>query len=402
MTVSLQNIRDAYENIKEGIVRTPTTFSPALSDHAGTQIYCKHEQLQRTGSFKDRGSLNKLLSLSDAEKENGVITMSAGNHAQSVAYHAKRLNIPSTILMPEGTPSTKINRTALHGAEIILKGSNLSELEPVAQDMIAERELTLVHPFDDEIIVNGQGTIGIEMLEDIPELDCIVVPIGGGGIISGIASAAKAIKPEIKVIGVEAKSYATASKALGYANLSVGGDTLADGIAVKRVGEVTLPIINKFVDDILLVNEEQIEQSVSNMFEHGRIIAEGAAATTYAAVYSNPHIFKGKNVGIVICGANIDERMLSSIFIRSLRKKRIISHLNVHIRDIPGQLSTISAIVAKYDGNILEVEHKRMLYAYHVKHAVLRLIVETRGPSYIEEIIKDLNQHQYSVDVVNA
>ena len=399
--VSLDQIIKAHRDIHEGIVITPTVFSPALSHFTGARIFCKHEHLQRTGSFKDRGALNKMLSLSPDQQKRGVITMSAGNHAQGVAYHAERLGIPATILMPQGTPSTKINRTASYGASIILEGSNLSELEPLADSMIQSHGFTLVHPFDDPLIVNGQGTVGIEILDAVPDLDVIVVPIGGGGIISGIAVAAKTIKPDISIIGVEADLYASMTNAVKKANHPIGGDTLAEGIAVKRPGDLTIPLINELVDDIILLNETQIEQGVSDLFQQGRIVAEGSGAAPLAAVRSQPKKFADKNVALVICGANIDERILSSVFTRSLIRQKIISHLSIDIRDIPGTLASITSIISKHDGNILEVTHKRSLYDYHVKHAVLNVILETRGAEILNTIINEIKSNGFTLRIID-
>lgn len=399
--ITLDSIYDAHDKIRDGIVKTPTTFSPGLTEFTGTRIFCKHEQLQRTGSFKDRGSLNKMLSLTLEQRKRGVVTISAGNHSQGVAYHARRLGIPATVLMPEGTPSTKINRTSSHGANVILKGNNLSELEPIAKEIMEQEGLSLVHPFDDPLIVSGQGTIGVEILEAVPEIDCIIVPIGGGGIISGIASAAKTIKPNISIIGVEAKLYPSMSNHIGLSNLPIGGDTLAEGIAVKQPGKINSTIINALVDDILLLSEDQIEQGIANLFEYGRIIAEGSGAAPLAAITAYSKKFQNKNIALVICGANIDERIIASVFTRSLIRKKIISHLAIDIRDVPGTLSEISNIISKHGGNIIEVSHKRSLYEYHVKHAVVSIILETRGPEYLDKIVKELKDNNFTLSIID-
>ena len=308
MTVSLEDIKDAAKVIEGQVLRTPSIQAARLSEDLGFDLVLKLENLQTTGSFKERGAVNKLSSLTDEQRKTGVIAMSAGNHAQGVAYHAMRMGIPATIVMPDFAPITKVERTRSFGAQVVLTGETLDASAVAAREIAKEKNLTFVHPYDDELIVAGQGTIGMEMLEDHPDLEVIVVPIGGGGIISGIATAVKAIKPDIKVYGVETEFYPSMYQALHNLTPNSGGQTLADGIAVKNPGQITRAIIKELVEEIILVDETAIETAIATLAEKQKLVAEGAGAAGLAALLAHPQRFKGKKVGTVICGGNIDVR----------------------------------------------------------------------------------------------
>lgn len=390
MAVTVDTIRKAQENLKGNVVRTPMMLNGALSDLFGAQIFAKLETLQRTGSFKDRGAYNKLTSLDDKQKANGVIAMSAGNHAQGVAYHATRLGIPSTIIMPEGTPFTKVQRTQGFGARVVLHGDNINAAEPYAKELAEKESLTFVHPYNDEWIISGQGTIGLEMLEDVPDLDAIVVPIGGGGIISGIATAAKAIKPGIEIIGVEAALYPSMYQIIHGLEPKMGGETIAEGIAVKTPGDLNIEIVKRLVDDILLVDEPALELAVQTLLETGKVLAEGAGAAPLAAIMSNPSRFAGKKVGIVICGSNIDSRILAAVLTRGMIRAGRLVRIRVKIKDAPGVLAKVTTQIGACGGNIVEVMHQRMFYDVPVKNAELDIMVETKDQNHVQEIITRL------------
>lgn len=392
MAVTLEDIRAAAELMAGDVVRTPTVAAPSLSADLGADVYIKLETLQRTGSFKDRGSLVKLKSLSSAEAERGVIAVSAGNHAQGVAAHAQRLGIPATILMPEGTPFNKIRRTEAYGAAVVLRGETLNEAEPHAHELAAEHGYTFVHPYDDERIIAGQGTVALEMLADVPELDAIVVPIGGGGIISGIAIAAKAMNPRIEVIGVESEIYPSMYNAIHGIDGSLGGDTLADGIAVKSPGALTRPIIEALVDGIAVVAEASIEAAVQTLLIDAKLLVEGAGATPLAAVMEQRDRFRGRRVGLVACGANIDPRILSSILMRGMSRAGHLASLQVSITDQTGTLARVAKVIGDAGGNIVEIHHQRMFSRIPVKRAELNALVETRDASHADTIIARLEE----------
>ncbi len=397
--MNLLEIEAAAEAIKGAVVRTPLVHSAVLSELSGADIYIKFENLQFTASFKERGALNKLLSLNDTEKAAGVIGMSAGNHAQALAYHARRLGLAATIVMPKDTPRVKVQGTENFGAEVILDGESLSEAADAAQVICSERGLTFVHPYDDHEIIAGQGTVGLEMLEEQPELDAIVVPIGGGGLAAGIATAAKGLKPEIGIIGVESERYPAFTKALKSLPFDVGGVTLAEGIAVKRPGQLTLPIVKALVDEIILVSEEQLERAVSLYITVEKTVAEGAGAATLAAVLATPDRFKGKRVGIVLSGGNIDSRILASVLMRDLVHEGQIAELRVQIRDMPGALAEVATIVSGQGGNILEVHHRRMFAQTQVRETEIDLVVESRDKENMQEIITALASAGFEVSL---
>ena len=390
MSVSMEDIRAAAAAVAGEVVRTPTVRSGPLSAALGADVHVKLETLQRTGSFKDRGALVKLKSLSADETARGVIAMSAGNHAQGVAYHAQRLGIPATIVMPEGTPFNKVRRTQAFGAEVLLHGDNLSAAEPYANALAKERRLTFVHPYDDVRIVAGQGTVGLEMLEDAPDLDVIIVPVGGGGIISGIATAAKAIKPGIEIVGVETALYPTMFNAVRGANHAVGGDSIAEGIAVKSPGTITRAIVERLVDDLLVVGEAAIESAIQTMLIEAKIHTEGAGAAPLAALRQHAERFAGRRVGLVACGGNIDPRLLASVLMRGMSREGHLARLRITISDQPGTLAKVAQRIGDAGGNIVEIYHHRMFYDVPLKLAELDAVVETRDTDHAREIMDRL------------
>jgi len=387
LPVSLADIRAAADAIAGAVLRTPAIAAPALSDALGAGIILKPEMLHPTGSFKERGALNKLLSLDEAQRSAGVVAMSAGNHAQGVAYHARRLGIPVTIVMPAGTPFTKVERTEAYGAQVVLRGAGLSEAREAAVEIAAARGLTLVHPYDDPKIIAGQGTIALELLADHPELDALIVPVGGGGLISGIARAAKAVKPGIAVIGVQCALYAAMLHALGRGPAPSGGSTLAEGIAVKEPGKLTRAIIEALVDDILPVDETMLERATALLVESQKLVVEGAGAAPLAALLTHGARFHGKRVGLVLSGGNIDARLLASILQRSLVRAGRLVRLRIEISDAPGVLSRVAGIIGEKGGNIVEIYHQRLFQDVPVKFAEVDAVVETRNPGHVGEVV---------------
>ena len=362
----------------------------------------KFENQQFTASFKDRGALNKLLSLSDAERTGGVIAASAGNHAQGVAYHAERMGIPATIVMPINTPNTKVQHTKSFGARVVLHGDTLADSAPYAEDMADKKSLTLIHPFNDPIIIAGQGTVALEMLTDVPTLDVLLAPVGGGGLIAGCAVAAKSIKPDIKVIGVEADHYPSLHQALNDLPKKSGGPTIAEGIAVKEVGAVPLGILREFMDDVLVVEETDIEQAICALVEIEKTVAEGAGAVTLAALMANPDRFAGQKVGLVISGGNIDSRLLAQVLNRGLVRTGQIFSLRVDITDEPGTLARVSNIIGENGGNIIEVRHQRLFLDVPAKAAELDLMVETRDQKSGNAMVTKLTEAGFTVHILSA
>ncbi len=385
-SITIEDVRAAADVIRGTVERTPTHYSRTLSQIAGCDIWLKFENLQFTSSFKERGALNKLSSLNAEQRARGVVAMSAGNHAQGVAYHAGRLGIPATIVMPEGTPFNKVKHTKNFGATVILEGKTLSESTAMARQIEKDEGLTFIHPYDDPLIIAGQGTVGIELLDDFPEVDTLVVPIGGGGLISGIAIAAKAMKPDIDIYGVQTALYPSMYDSVKKTGLPCSGQTIAEGIAVKEPGHITRRIVADLVKDILLVREDEIEKAIAMLLEIEKTVVEGAAAAGYAAVAANPGIFKGKKVGIVLCGGNIDMRLLSNVILRELMREGRILSLVVEIEDQPGWLAKIATVVGDAGGNILDVSHNRMMTDMPVKSADLGLTIEARDAAHGAEI----------------
>jgi threonine dehydratase len=391
MTVTIDDIRTAAKLLDGQVVRTPAVRARRLAETLGAaELVLKLENQQYTGSFKDRGALNKLLSLTPEEAKHGVIAMSAGNHAQGVAYHAQRLRIPATIVMPQGTPFIKVERTRAYGARVILEGDSIDASAEFARGLAKQENLTFVHPYDDARIVAGQGTIGLELLADAPDLDTLIVPIGGGGIISGIAIAAKAEKPGIDVVGVEAALCPSMHHAIHNMAMSVVGQTLAEGIAVKTPGKLTREIIERLVPDILLVEEDAIERAVQMLIEIQKLVAEGAGAAGIAAMLAYPERFRGKRVGVVICGGNIDSRMLAQVLMRGLVRDGRVITLRVEIADQPGVLGRLARTIGDTGGNIIEIYHQRMFFDLPVKRADVDAVIETRNAEHAREIIAAL------------
>jgi threonine dehydratase len=390
MVIRLADIEAARKALAGQVLRTPMLPAPRLSELTGAEVYVKYENLQVTNSFKDRGAFVKLASLSEAERARGVIAMSAGNHAQAVAYHARRLGIVATIVMPETTPFVKVESTRAHGAEVVLEGEGVSEAQARAQDIARERGLAFVHPYDDERIIAGQGTIALEMLEEVPELDVLVVPIGGGGLIAGNAIAARAARPALTVIGVEAALYPSMYNALKRENRPLGGPTLAEGIAVKNVGKLTLPVVRELVSDIVLVDEAHLERAVNLYLTLQKTMAEGAGAAGLAAMLAEPRRFHGRKVGLILCGGNIDPRILASIMVRELERSDRIVSFRLTIADRPGVLGPIATLLGQLGANILEIGHRRLFLDVPAKGARLDVTVEARDRLHAEEIFAAL------------
>ena len=397
MSVTANDVRTAASTLDGQIIRTPMLAAPLLSRQLGCNLYLKLECQQYTSSFKARGAYIAMQSLSSAERKAGVIAMSAGNHAQAVAYHAERMGMPAVIVMPAQTPFAKVARTRSYGTEVVLEGRNLNECEGTVNNLIKERGLTLVHPYDNELVMTGQGTVGLEMLEDEPDLDILVVPIGGGGLIGGIATIAREMRPNIKIIGVQTKSYPTMKLAVAGKKIECGGETLAEGIAVKKPGGITEPVVAKLVDDIILVTERELEWAVGALIEQQRVVAEGAGAAGIAAIFGNPDVFSGKKVGAVICGGNIDPRLLASILNRNMAVDGRIARLRIDISDEPGMLAAISTAIGKCGGNIVEIYHQRLFYDVPAKLAKIDAVIETRGPAHVDEIISALRATNFQV-----
>jgi threonine dehydratase len=402
MTITLGDIEAARRTIGRHVLRTPMLPAPKLSALTGAQVFVKYENLQVTNAFKERGALVKLAALSAAERARGVIAMSAGNHAQAVAYHAQRQNIPATIVMPVTTPFVKVAATQAYGASVVLHGETVADAQERAEAIAAERGLVWVHPYDDPHVIAGQGTIALEMLEEVPDLDVLVVPIGGGGLISGTAIAARAIRPAIEIVGVECALFPSMWNAVNGGSRAVGGATLAEGIAVKNVGKLTAPIVAELVSDVLLVEEAHLERAVNAFLTHQKTMAEGAGAAGLAALLANPQRFAGRRVGLILCGGNIDPRILASIMVRELeRESRIVSY-RLTIPDRPGVLGVIAGLFGELGANILEVDHRRLFLDVPAKGAKLDVTVETRDAAHAEEIFHALVAKEYRPQRIDA
>jgi len=402
MMLTLDSIRQAATQIQGAVTRTPAVPCRRLSTLAGCTLALKLENLQDIGSFKQRGALVKLLSLGPAQAKAGVIAMSAGNHAQGVAFHAQRLGIPATIVMPEGTPFTKVERTAEFGARVILHGENLDQAAAFAADLATKDGLTFVHPYDDPHIAAGQGTVALELLEDVPDLDAIVVPVGGGGLIAGIATAAKALKPKIDIVGVQTMLYPTMVQALAGKQPTSGGETLAEGIAVKSPGALPLQVIKALVDDILLVDEPAIEHAVMKLAEDARQVVEGAGAAPLAAVLNNRARFAGRKVALIVAGGNIDSRLFASVLMRGLVREGRIASLRVDITDRPGALAKVAGLIGASGGNIIEIHHQRLFRDVPAKRADIDAVIETRNAAHVREIVDRLTQAGFKTRVLGT
>ncbi len=392
MPVTLADIQSAAKVILGHVVRTPCMHSRTLSEITGAEVYLKFENHQFTASFKERGALNKLMSLDAKQRAKGVIACSAGNHAQGVAYHAHRLGIPATIVMPRYTPFVKVEQTEKHGAEVILEGDGFDMAKAYAIEQAAKRGLTLVHPYDDEMIVAGQGTCGLEMMEEHPGLDTLVVAIGGGGLISGISIAARAVKPSVEVVGVEMVRYPAMYHAMKGTEAEFGQSTIAEGIAVKEPGKLTRAIIEANVAEILLVDEGDIEQAITMLLEIEKTVVEGAGAAPLAALTKNPQRFRGRKVGLVLGGGNIDPMVLSEIIERGMVRGGRLARVLVEVRDLPGSLAKVTACLAEQNANIEEVHHQRAFTSLAVQNAELELVLKTRNREHVHEIISALQR----------
>ncbi len=397
MNLTFDAILAAQERLKGHIERTPCRPSRTLSEITGAEVWVKFENLQFTAAYKERGALNKLLQLTAAEKKRGVIAASAGNHSQGLAYHAARLGIPVTIVMPRGTPFVKVQQTRNHGAEVVIDGEGYDEASAFARKLCDERDLVFVHPFNDVDVMAGQGTVALEMLEDAPDLEVLPIPIGGGGLIAGMASAAKHVKPDIHIVGLEPAMYPSFTARMRGVNAGVasGGATIAEGIAVKQVGDLTYAIARPLIDDVLLVEEPHFERAVALYCNVEKTVAEGAGAGSLAALLAYPERFRGKRCGLVVTGGNIDTRLLASVLTRELvRDQRLVS-LRIIGDDRPGLLATVSAIIGNHGANIVEVAHNRLALDVPAKGAEFDIMIETRDAQHTQEVMDALRAQGY-------
>jgi len=402
VTVSLEDVQTAAARIADDVVLTPMQRSGTLSQMLGAEICLKFENLQFTGSFKDRGSANHLRSLSAADRERGVIALSAGNHAQGVAYHSARMGIKATVVMPTSAPFSKVANTEALGASVVQYGTTLYESREKVDELQEAQGLRYVHPYDDRSVIAGQGTIGLEMLAAEPSLECLLVPVGGGGLISGIAVAVKALRPDVEVIGVQIESYNSVAAAFtGSTEPPAEGDTLADGIAVKSLGKATFELIERLVDDVVTVSEEDTERALVLLLEIEKTVVEGAGAVGLAAVIADPERFAGRNVGLVLSGGNIDSRVLASVLMRGMiRSGRIIS-LRIRLRDQPGQLLSVIDAVAAAGASVVEVHHRRLFDPISARSSNVDVVMEVRDGIHAEVVIGALRQAGHQVDQIS-
>ncbi|MGH8676625.1 MAG: threonine ammonia-lyase, partial [Burkholderiales bacterium] len=366
------------------------------------EVWLKFENLQFTASFKERGALNKLLSLDDSERSRGVIAMSAGNHAQGVAFHAARLGVRAVVVMPRGTPNSKVKGTLVHGAEVVIEGDTLADASRHAHERATREGLTFIHPYDDPLVVAGQGTVALEMLEDQPGLDVLVVPVGGGGLIAGMSAAARALQPKIEVVGVESTLWCAMHQRLAGVPVAVGGDTIAEGLAVRDIGELPLRLARSFVSEVLLVEEETIERAIVQLVEIEKTVAEGAGAAGLAALLQHPARFAGRRVGIPICGGNIDARLLSDVLMRGLARDGRMVRLQVTMPDISGALAKVAAMIGDAGGNIVEVQHQRVFGTTSVKSPDVEFVIETRDREHTAAVLAFLEQRGVRASIVGA
>lgn len=399
MQLNLNNIIDVHKKISNNVKWTETSFSNSISEKLGVDIFFKFENRQFTGAFKVRGSYSKLLSLTEHEKKLGVVAMSAGNHAQGLAFISKKLNVKSNIVMPEGTPFTKIRRTKNFGGNVIIKGENLEESYKHVQSLIKEKGFIEVHPYNDINVISGQGTISYEMLTDCNEIDTLLIPVGGGGLIAGCALAAKSMNNNIKVIGVESELYPSLTNKIFHKKIKCKGSTLAEGIAVSEVGNIPFSIIKDYVDDVITVSDKSIERAIAMLAEHEKTVVEGAGAVGLAAILQNSKTFTGKKIGIIICGGNIDAKVLSSILMRDLVRSGQVTTLTITMPDKPGQLQIISKICANNGANVLQVEHSRFAMDLSASLAKLNITVETQNTEHLNKIISEIENNELPVNI---
>jgi threonine dehydratase len=402
MSLAFDDILAAQERLRGHIERTPCRFSKTLSDITGAQVWVKFENLQFTAAYKERGALNKLLQLGENVRARGVIAASAGNHSQGLAYHAARLGIPVTIVMPKATPFMKVQQTRAHGAEVVIEGDSYDEAAAHARKICEERELTFVHPFDDADVMAGQGTVALEMLEDVPDLEVLPIPIGGGGLIAGMATAAKHLKKDIRIVGLEPAMFPSFTAKMRGVRTAAnnGASTIAEGIAVKEVGELTYAIARPLIDEVLLIEEPHFERGIALYCNVEKTVAEGAGAASLAGVLAYPDKFRGKKVGLVITGGNIDTRLLASVLTRELvRESRIVS-LRIIGDDRPGLLANVSAVIGQMGANIIEVAHNRLALDVPAKGAEFDVMIETRDAQHTQEVMDALRERGYPPRVV--
>jgi threonine dehydratase len=400
LPIGLADVEAAARRIEGAVRRTPTMLSRTLSDRIGANIWVKFENLQHTGAYKERGALNKLLLMDEATRARGVIAASAGNHSQAVAYHSRRLGVPAVIVMPCPTPIVKVSQTESHGAEVVLHGEMFDEAYEEALRLAEARGLTFVHPFDDLEVIAGQGTVALELLAEAPEIDTLVVPIGGGGLISGIGIAAKALKPGIELIGVQAELYPSMFAKFTRQNLPCAGDTIAEGIAVKAPGMLTSGIINHIVDDIVLMPERDIEAAISLLIQAERIVVEGAGAAGLAALLARPERFKGRNVGLVLTGGNIDPHLLANVLLRDLARSGRMTRLRIDLQDRPGALHAVIKLFGDHQVNIVEIHHQRIFTTLPAKDASIDVECEARDAGQIRRLIEGLQADGFAVHPV--
>ncbi|OAE55080.1 threonine ammonia-lyase [Achromobacter xylosoxidans] len=393
--IDIASIQAARENLRGQVLKTPFTLSRTLSDIFGAEIWLKFENLQFTASFKERGALNRMLTLSDAERAKGVIAVSAGNHAQGVAYHAQRMKVPAVIVMPRFTPTVKVANTRRFGAEVVLAGDTFDDAKARGYELAQERGLIMIHPYDDEAVMAGQGTVALEMLEDQPDLDTLVIAIGGGGLISGISTAAKAVNPAVEIVGVQTERFPAMYAAVKGVTMPPGQYTIAEGIAVKSPGDLTLPVVRRLVDRIELVSEADIEHAIVVLLEIEKTVVEGAGAAGLAALLraqeEGSDRYKGKRIGLVLTGGNIDPLMLGELIERGMVRAGRLARIRVDLRDLPGALAHATKLIADAQANITEVHHQRAFTSLPVRNVEVDFVLQTRGPEHIQEVIDILN-----------
>lgn len=398
--LTIEDVRAAAARIEGAVVKTPMMHSITLSEITGADIWLKFENLQFTAAYKERGALNALLQLTEDQRKRGVIAASAGNHSQGLSYHGTRLGVPVTIVMPKTTPTVKVMQTESVGGNVVLEGETFDDAHAHAKLLEKERGLTFVHPFDDPKIAAGQGTVALEMLEVKPDLDCLVTPIGGGGLISGMATVAKALNPDIEVIGVQAALFPSMFAKIKGEERDCGGDTLAEGIAVKKPGEFTSKVIAELVDDILLVDEPELEKAVALLLQIEKTVVEGAGAAGLAAVLMNPERFAGKKVGLVLCGGNIDTRLLANVLLRDLARQGRLARLRVTLQDRPGALFKVMRLFDAHNVNIIEIYHQRIFTTLPAKGLITDIECEARDAEQVERLVDALREAKYNVQVV--